>query len=170
VDIYTNLIEFNWTLIFMWLTVLVLYLILKRFFFEKVHNFMEERSNKIERSFDEAKQANLKAEQVLNTYNKKIEEIEAEGREIIKKAKLQADNQAKNIIMEANQRASEILRQAEEEIEKQKQQAISDMRSQIASLAVLAAEKLVEQQLETYGQDVLIDQIIKEAGSSAWQN
>ena len=44
------------------------------------------------------------------------------------------------------------------------------MKSQIASLAILAAEKLLEQQLETYGQEELIDRIIKEAGSSAWRN
>jgi F-type H+-transporting ATPase subunit b len=169
-DIYTGLIEFNWTLIFMWLTILVLYLIMKHFFFEKIHNFMQERSNRIKRSFDEAEELNLKAEETLSTYNKKIEDIEAEGREIIKKAKLQADIQAKNIIREANERASEIIKQAEMDIEKEKLQAISEMRSQIASLAVLAAEKLLEQQLETYGQDELIDRIIKEAGSSAWRN
>jgi F-type H+-transporting ATPase subunit b len=169
-DIYTGLIEFNWTLIFMWLTILVLYLVMKHFFFEKIHNFMQERSNRIKRSFDEAEELNLKAEETLSTYNKKIEDIEAEGREIIKKAKLQADIQAKNIIREANERASEIIKQAEMDIEKEKLQAISEMRSQIASLAVLAAEKLLEQQLETYGQDELIDRIIKEAGSSAWRN
>ncbi|NLP30389.1 MAG: F0F1 ATP synthase subunit B [Clostridiales bacterium] len=169
-DIYTGLIEFNWTLIFMWLTILVLYFVMKHFFFEKIHNFMQERSNRIKRSFDEAEELNLKAEETLSTYNKKIEDIEAEGREIIKKAKLQADIQAKNIIREANERASEIIKQAEMDIEKEKLQAISEMRSQIASLAVLAAEKLLEQQLETYGQDELIDRIIKEAGSSAWRN
>lgn len=154
----------------MWLTILVLYLVMKHFFFEKIHNFMQERSNRIKRSFDEAEELNLKAEETLSTYNKKIEDIEAEGREIIKKAKLQADIQAKNIIREANERASEIIKQAEMDIEKEKLQAISEMRSQIASLAVLAAEKLLEQQLETYGQDELIDRIIKEAGSSAWRN
>ncbi len=169
-DIYTGLIEFNWTLIFMWLTILVLYLVMKHFFFEKIHNFMQERSNRIKRSFDEAEELNLKAEETLSTYNKKIEDIEAEGREIIIKAKLQADIQAKNIIREANERASEIIKQAEMDIEKEKLQAISEMRSQIASLAVLAAEKLLEQQLETYGQEELIDRIIKEAGSSAWRN
>jgi F-type H+-transporting ATPase subunit b len=169
-DIYTGLIEFNWTLIFMWLTILVLYLVMKHFFFEKIHNFMQERSNRIKRSFDEAEELNLKAEETLSTYNKKIEDIEAEGREIIKKDKLQADIHAKNIIREANERASEIIKQAEMDIEKEKLQAISEMRSQIASLAVLAAEKLLEQQLETYGQDELIDRIIKEAGSSAWRN
>ncbi|NLY70109.1 MAG: F0F1 ATP synthase subunit B [Clostridiales bacterium] len=169
-EIYTGLIEFNWTLLFMWLTILVLYLVMKHFFFENVHNFMQERSNRIKRSFDEAEELNLKAEEALNTYNKKIEEIEAEGREIIKQAKLQADIQAKNIIREANERASEILKEAEIEIEKQKLQAINEMKSQIASLAILAAEKLLEQQLETYGQEELIDRIIKEAGSSAWRN
>jgi hypothetical protein len=35
---------------------------------------------------------------------------------------------------------------------------------------MLAAEKVLEQQLNVYGQDALVDQIIEEVGKSAWQN
>ena len=34
------LLSFNWNLVFTAVTVIVLYLILKHFFFEKVHQFM----------------------------------------------------------------------------------------------------------------------------------
>lgn len=168
--LHAGLIEFNWTLVFMWLTVITLYFIMKRFFFEKVHNFMEARTNQVKESFENADHVNLLAEEKLDTYNKKLAEIEGEGREIIKNAKVQADMQAKSILDDAGKRAHQIIRQAEEEIEKKRLQAISDMRTQIADLAMLAAEKVLEQQLDDYRQDELIDHIITEAGKSAWQN
>ena len=37
---YTGLIEINWSIIMIWITVIVLFLVLKKFFFEKVKNFM----------------------------------------------------------------------------------------------------------------------------------
>ncbi len=169
-ELYTNLIEFNWTMLFIWMTVLVLYLILKRFFFEKIHNFMEARANQVKESFENADRVNVMAEEKLQAYNQKLAEIEAEGQNIIREARKKADMQAKQILEDANKRANEMIRQAEEEIEKKQLQAIVEMKSQIAELAMLAAEKVLEQQLNVYGQDALVDQIIEEVGKSAWQN
>lgn len=169
-ELYTNLIEFNWTMLFIWMTVLVLYLILKRFFFEKIHNFMEARANQVKESFENADRVNVMAEEKLQAYNQKLAEIEAEGQNIIREARKKADMQAKQILEDANKKANEMIRQAEEEIEKKQLQAIVEMKSQIAELAMLAAEKVLEQQLNVYGQDALVDQIIEEVGKSAWQN
>ncbi len=169
-NIYTELIEFNWTLLFIWLTVLVLYLIMKHFFFEKVHNFMENRTSQIKESFENAEQVNqLAAEKLLN-YEEKIDQVQTEAREIIKDAKLRADAQAKAIVDDANQRAMEKMQQAEKDIENERLRAIGEMREQIAALAILAAQKVLEQKLEVSGQDELIDQIIQESGGSTWRN
>ena len=169
-NIYTELIEFNWTLLFIWLTVLVLYLIMKHFFFEKVHNFMENRTSQIKESFENAEQVNqLAAEKLLN-YEEKIDQVQTEAREIIKDAKLRADAQAKAIVDDANQRAMEKMQQAEKEIENERLRAIGEMREQIAALAILAAQKVLEQKLEVSGQDELIDQIIQESGGTTWRN
>ena len=52
--VYEPLLAFNWNLLFSAITVLVLFLILKKFFFEKVHNFMEERENEVRTQFETA--------------------------------------------------------------------------------------------------------------------
>lgn len=168
-EIYTGLIEFNWTLVFMWLTLLVLYLILKHFFFEKVHNFMEARENKVRDAFENAEKTNKLADEKLEDYEKKIAEIEGEGREIIKNAKIKADSQAKDIVEEANMKASTMIKQAEQEVQRLQIRAMSDMKSQIATMAILAAEKIIEKRLDVSGQDELITKIIEEAGRSEWR-
>lgn len=169
-ELYTGLIEFNWTLVMQWVTVLVLYLILKRFFFEKVHNFMMDRQNAVKDAFDRAEHSNQMADDRLAEYNKKIAEIEEEGREIIKKAKIKADAQAKEIVDEANKKSNELLLHAQKEIEREKLKAVSEMRQQIAGLAVYAAEKIIERQLDASGQEEIIQRVIDQAGSSGWQN
>ena len=169
-EIYTGLIEFNWTLLFVWLTVLVLYFILKHFFFEKVHNFMVARETQVRDSFENAEQVNLMADKKLDSYEKKIAQIEGEGREIIKNAKIKADAQAKNIIDEAKDKAAVMIKKAEDEIERQQLHAVGEMKAQIVGLAIMAAERILEKQMDSAGQQEMIAGILEEAGKSEWQN
>ena len=169
-EIYAPLIGFDWTLIMNMITVVVLFLILRKFFFEKVHNFITARQTAVQDSFDNAEAINRKAEEKLKAYNLKMADIEIERREIIKNAKLKADSQANDIIEEAGKKAADILAKARVEIEKEKAQAILDMKNQIVMLSLMAAEKIIEKDLELEGQDAFIDKIIEQAGTSKWRN
>lgn len=167
---HTALIEFNWTLLMVAVNILILYLILKRFFFEKIREFMLDRQAKISEAFENAERVNLQADEKLSDYKKQIANIEAEGREIIKNAKIRAEAQAKEITDGANKKANEMILQAQNEIEREKLRAVNDMREEIAGLAIYAAEKIIEKQLDRAGQEEIIQGIIEQAGKSEWQN
>jgi F-type H+-transporting ATPase subunit b len=152
------------------MTILVLYLILKHFFFEKVHNFMVARENKIKEAFENAEQVNIVAHRKLESYEMKINDLEAEGREIIKKAKIKADIQAKSILDEAGQKAEEMIQKAANDIEREKEQAIAELRTQIIGLSLLAAEKVLEKKLDMAGQNDLIADILEKAGRNEWKS
>ncbi len=167
---YADLIHLDWTLLMVAVNVLILYVILKHFFFEKVHQFMEERRNAVKDAYDQADRVNLMADDKLSQYNKQLAGIENEGREIIKSAKIKAEARAKDIVDEANQKASEMILQAQKEIERERLKAIVEMKQQIAGLAIFAAEKIIEKQLDAVGQEEIIQRVIEQAGSSEWQN
>jgi len=167
---YLGLIEFNWTLVMQMVTVLFLFVILKKFFFEKVHNFVEARANAVKESFDNAESVNRMAADKLEEYNKKIAGLEGEGREIVQKAKLKADDQARRILDEAREKADELMARTQSELERERAKALSEMKGEVAMLALLAAEKIIEKDLEMTGQDVFIDQVIEQVGNSTWQN
>ena len=154
--VYTGLIEINWSIV-----MIVLFLVLKKFFFEKVKNFMETRSNSIQDAFDSAEAVNRRADEKMQNYTKRIANVEAEGREIIRDAKIKADAQAREIIEDANKQATEILNKAEKNIEREKQKAMEEMRKEVAALAMLAAERIVER---------IVDEVINKARSTGWQN
>ena len=167
---YTGLIEINWSIIMIWITVIVLFLVLKKFFFEKVKNFMETRSNSIQDAFDSAEAVNRRADEKMQNYTKRIANVEAEGREIIRDAKIKADAQAREIIEDANKQATEIMNKAEKNIEREKQKAMEEMRKEVAALAMLAAERIVEREIQNIGQDEIVDDVINKARSTGWQN
>ncbi|MDR1027838.1 MAG: F0F1 ATP synthase subunit B [Clostridiales Family XIII bacterium] len=149
------------------ITFVVLYLILKRFFFEKVRTFMLAREQKVKDAFDNADAANRVAEERLSEYNARLADAEQERREILRQAKQEGDETAKEIVSDAEQRANKMITQAEKEIARERLRAIEGMREQISLLAIYAAEKIIEQKLDAAEQQVIIDGVIKQVGERA---
>lgn len=166
--VYEPLLALNWNLLFSAITVLVLFLILKKFFFEKVHNFMEERENEVRAQFETAEENNRLAEQKLIDYEEKIKNYQSEGREIIKAARDDAKIQAQSIIDDAKDNARKMIEQSETEIARQKNSARQELKEEIGSLAVMAAERILEKELSDRNQSDIVDRIIKEAEEEKW--
>lgn len=165
-----GLIEFNWTSLMIVINLLILYIILKKFFWEKIRKFMQDRENAVRDAFDSAEAMNKRADEKMRNYSARIANVEEEGREIIRQAKQQADAQAQEILAEARQQASEIISKAEKNIELEKAKAMEEMRQEIGTLALMAAEKIVGKEIEDIGQDAIVDDVINQARSGGWQN
>ena len=62
------------------------------------------------------------------------------------------------------------MKNAEKEIERERSRALADVKEEIAVLAMMAAEKIIEKELDAEGQNQIVENILKEAGASGWQN
>lgn len=165
-----GLIEFNWSSLMILCNVFILYIILRKFFWEKIKKFMDDRAAAVQDAIDAAEAVNKRADEKMANYSKRIANVEEEGREIIKASKQQADEQAQIIIEEARKQASDIIAKAERTIEQERTQAMEEMRKEIASIAMLAAEQIVGREIDNVGQDAIIEQAIEDARSAKWQN
>ncbi len=47
---------------------------------------------------------------------------------------------------------------------------MEEMRKEVAALAMLAAERIVEREIQNIGQDEIVDEVINKARSTGWQN
>ena len=165
------LISLNWTLLMVMITVLMLFVILKKKFFEKVKNFMEAREASLQGAFDTAELTNRAADAKLEEYEKKIAFAELEGKEIVKKAKVKADMRSKEILDEANAKANQMVLKAEAEIERQRQKAVDEIKNEIGMLAIMVAEQIIKQELkDVSNQEKIVNQVIQEVGSARWKN
>lgn len=165
-----GLIEFNWSSLMILCNVFILYIILRKFFWEKIKKFMDDRAAAVQDAIDAAEAVNKRADEKMASYSKRIANVEEEGREIIKASKQQADAQAQIIIEEARKQASDIIAKAERTIEQERLAATEEMRKEIASIAMLAAEQIVGKEIDNVGQDAIIDQVIEDARNAKWQN
>jgi F-type H+-transporting ATPase subunit b len=169
VTLHQDLIEFNWNLLFSMVTVFALYLILKRFFFEKVHDFMIKREKNVRDTLEEADRKNRDAEKKATEYENRILGLEDDGRRIIGDAKKRANEISEKIILEANSSAKSIISKAELEARHKKEDAEKEMINEIAQIAVMAAEKIIEKEIDETKHTEIIDGIIEKAGKTKWQ-
>ena len=167
---HAGIIELNWSSLMILINVAILYFILKRFFWEKVRTFMLDRQAAVQDAFDSAEAINRRADEKMQNYSRRIANVEEESREIIRNAKARAEAQAKDIVENAHKEASDIIAKAERTIEIEREKATAEMRQEIAALAIMAAEQIVEKEISSTGQEAIVDEVINKARSTGWQN
>ena len=160
---HQDLLAINWNLIFSIITVLVLILILKRFFFEKVKKFMDERKAKVEEQFQKAEEAENQAREKLDEYNEILAGAEKEKRVIIADAMENAKIQANSVLDEARKEAADIREKSRLQIEREKIAARKEIHNEVGDLAVQLAEKILESELDEDAQASVIDEIISKS-------
>lgn len=166
---FEKLIEFSsWDFIFSMITFLVLFLILKHFFFEKVHNFMENRRKEVEDALDNAAEASRLADEKLADYEKKITDVSTESRRIIKTARDEAKLEADSIISEANEEAHKMFKHSQQEIEREKFNAEKELREEVGTLAVMAARRILKKEIKPEDHKGIVDDVIKEVEAKRW--
>ncbi len=156
--------------IFYLINFLILVGVLGKFLYKPFLNLMDTRKQSIQDALENAELTNRRADEKMQNYNKRIAKVEEEGREIVREAKAKADEQARTIIEDANQKATDIMAKAEQSIEREKERAMEEMRQEVAALAVLVAEKIVEREIQRVGQEAIVDEVIRQARSKGWQN
>lgn len=163
--------EFNlFTVFATMVNFILLIVVLRHFLFKKVNDVIESRNNDILDSITSAETKNLEADKLMKSYEKQLAELEGVGRDIVRDAKVKADANAKEIIDDAQARSTQLLKQTEVEIERLKKKALEDMKQEIGALAIFAAEKILEKQLDHKEQQDVIGKIIDEAGNATWQS
>ena len=107
---------------------LILLAVLAKFMYKPFLANLERRKQMIEDAISNAEAVNKRADEKMNSYNKRIAGAEREAAGIINEAKIKADKQASQIIDESNEKAALIMQKAEQEIERQKDAAITEAR------------------------------------------
>ena len=155
--------------IFYLINFVILIGILAKFLYKPFLKILDERRQKIQDALDSAEAMNRRADEKMDAYTKRIANVESEGREIIREAKSKADQEARAILDDAGERASKMITDARDEIERDKAKAREDMKGEIKDLALLAASKILEEEIApNERQEQIVDQILKEQGEGKW--
>ena len=97
------------TVIISLLNLLILFLFIRHFFFDKVNAVIESRQHEIDSAFNDADEATKRAKQLEEDYTQKMLVAKEESAEIVKSATKKAQTRSDEIIFDAKAEANSII-------------------------------------------------------------
>lgn len=143
---------------------IILYLILRHFFFKPVMNVLESREKSIGDNISKAKQEAEKAELLRKENEKLIKEAKEEGKKITEKQRQKAEKLYQDILAEANKEAQLTMERANIEIEREREKARNELKKEVVDLAVMLSAKALEESIDENKHKQLINDFISKVG------
>ncbi|RNC85572.1 MAG: ATP synthase F0 subunit B [Balneola sp.] len=142
------------------ISMIIFILVMMKYAVPPIMKSLNEREAKIKDSLESAEQALAKAEQISKDNEKALREAEANAQQIRKKAKEEANDLRDDLIAKAKEDAAQIVEQARASIEQEKKQALTELRQEVANLAIKAAETILDSELDATKNNKLVDNFI----------
>jgi len=142
------LVNINTTMLWQLINFFVLLFLLRKFLYSPIKDMLDQRAAQINGDLDDAEARRKEAEELKAKYEQKLKDARGEAQEIVDNAETRANKKAKDIINKAEERAENLKAKKLEEIEQAKKEAAAELRDSIADYTVLAANKLIQEQLD----------------------
>jgi len=143
---------------------LVLVAILNKFLYKPLLGMLDKRKEEIVTNLENAKEAKNDALKMKEEYTRALEQSKQEAREILDKAVKIGEETKDSIIGQAREEATKITEKAQSMIRLEKEQAKAELRKEVASLAVLAAGKILDRTIQPEDHEKLISEFVHEVG------
>ncbi len=156
-----SLTDIDFTLFVSTLVLFVIFaLVLGKFAWKPLLQMVEEREKTVREQVEGAAKAQAEAQALLNQRQDMLKDATREREEMIARASQEADKVKAELVSKARAEAEQVLAKARAQIEQEKTKAILELRTQVADLAMTAAEKIVRSSLTPEAQRKLVDETI----------
>lgn len=143
---------------------LVFFVLLKKFAWKPILSAVKSREESINNALESAEKAKLEMQNLQADNQKLLQEARTEREAMLKEARDIKTKMIEDAKTEAKEEASKLVAQAQATIENEKKAAIADLKSQVATLSIDIAEKVVREELSNKDKQVkLVESMLGEA-------
>ncbi|MCL2426972.1 MAG: F0F1 ATP synthase subunit B [Oscillospiraceae bacterium] len=139
------------------INIVVLFILLRLILWKHVIRFLAEREGRVKGEMDDAEKRRLEAEALHGEYNKKIENIEERGRDMMRESKAKANEESEKILKETRDKARIIISDAEARIAEEKEQALEESQVEVTQLATEMASRILEREVSLEDNAHIVD-------------
>lgn len=147
------------------LSFLVLVLLMWKLAYPAVAKAMEARTNRIRKDLDDADRLKNEAQTILDQYTAQLQDAKSEANRIIEEARQTADQLRRDLMARAESEVAELRQRNADDINAAKDRTLADLRSQVAEIAIAAAERVVERNLDRDTNTALVESFITSVGA-----
>lgn len=152
--LFTNILAF---LLFVW--------VLRKYAWGPLMSMLDERKTKIQNDFHTAEGKVAEAEQLRADFEARLAEIKGLEREKLQEATKRGEEIAARLETEAREKAGNILGKGESELLREVASARSELRAEVVTMAIAAAEMLIKDRLDDQKHRQLVEDFIQDLGN-----
>ena len=156
----------DFTFLFTAINLLILYLVVKKLLFKKLGGFINDRSAAIASDMEQAAALKQEGEVFQKDRQKELAEAYEERKKILEEARMQASREYDETVKKAKQEADRIVAEAREENVHERDKLKIELRRDIASLAVMAAGKIIRANMDNDKNRALVDEFLVDEGAA----
>ncbi|MGI6649392.1 MAG: F0F1 ATP synthase subunit B [Bacillota bacterium] len=150
----------------MWAIINFLFLlaILYKFAYNPILQMLDDRKNTIESSLRHAEEIRVDIERMKQEAQQNLLDSRKEAQEIVARAQQIGEETKAELIAKAKEEAANERARAVAEIESAKEKAVNELRDQAATLAILAAEKVLGKAITIEDHQKMVKDFVNEVG------
>jgi F-type H+-transporting ATPase subunit b len=139
----------------------ILIVVLGKFAWGPILAMVEQREKTIAESLEGAKKERQEAEKAAAESKASLEKARAETAELVRKNQAEVAAAKAELMAAAKKESEELLAAARKTIAEEQRQAVSEVRNLAVDLAIAAAGKLVQSQMDAQQQRKLVEEYLK---------
>jgi F-type H+-transporting ATPase subunit b len=145
---------------------ILLFLILRKIAWKPLLTSLHSREQLIVDTIEQAETLKKDAEALIEQNKKNLAEAQAHSMKIINDAKDMANKMRDEILQKSQEESRKMLDQAKAEITQEKESAMADLRHEVSDLAIKAAEKIMNENLDEAKQKKIVNDFISQIPSN----
>ena len=158
------MLQFNVSLVYNIINLIVLCLLLKHFLIKPVLGVMDKRQAMINEGLENVKSTKEEADALKSQYEAALKDARTESGRIVEEARGRAQKEYDRIVAEDDQKAAEDLLKARKSLEAERVKTMEELRGRIAEVALCAARQVSGSFAGAPEDLALYDRFIEEAG------
>ncbi len=147
-----------WTII----TFLGLVVVLKKLAWGPLLAAIEERENRIKGDLEESQKARAEAERIKAELEGKMTDLQNKSREMLAQAQKDAEQLRSQLKASAESDSQKIREKTMQELADEKDRLVRDLRKEVGTLSVLAAERLLRKSVDENVQKTVLEGFYKD--------
>ena len=148
------------------LTFLILLILLRKFAWGPITSALSQREETIAESIAQAEKALSEAKQLQADNSKARREAVAQAQSVLREAREEAERLRSEEVAKTRDQIQQMQEAAQAEIAREKQSALDSLRTEVADLAVQAAEKILRENLDADRQKKIVSDFLSDLSNN----
>jgi F-type H+-transporting ATPase subunit b len=144
---------------------IILFGVLTFFLYKPIMRVLDERQAKIKESMEQAERIKEQTTHAEDQIKEQLDAARKEGQGIVAQATQIGERLKEEAKEGARQEAETLIAKARSEIEQDREKAIEELRSEFADIAILAAEKVINEKLDKKTHHKIIDEVLDKSST-----